>query len=808
MKKFRMAGLLLALLTLPLAASAGIGLRFERTGATAAGVTVRAVDADGRDLRGVSASLESSHAFKTSGAAVTPALLCPDVNGNASPTISLRLTLSGLPAGFSFTQMALDIHALNGAGAYQQNNDGKKRQFNVAVGCGSSAGALAAFGRLDDIDIADGVGEAGAVHRWWTLESATPAGGSTLVVDLTVTRGTQNEGCFFGLAGITLGGDGEITPGGDGDDDEFPRAGACYHIKWLGNASMLITEEADGTLVVSGADVTQRQYWQFEPTGRDHCYYIRSAATGRYIQSSNLTPSSASRVSTGAAPVEYYLALGASGATAGHYRLTSTDCADYDNTDASPRGLNKDGASQHVIVWHAGPSNTGSYWDLAETENTYELRPFSPSPRLGSPLYKYALVSASGRVLERAADGRLGWAEPGRAGEQAWYFVRGEGHDKGWLMADAASHEPLGGTRWHVLASASGEAYYLRPYDRRDEAGTALAVEGDSLVTFRLLRSDFALRAQIYDLPCGSQSDIYLLRATLEGEAALTPMVYPLPTASGGSLGAASAARPGSWHTLYTDCPARLRPGAGAEAAFTLSAGALPSGLQAWLYFDWDRDGLFEETLPLEPGRRMTARFAVPADAVPGSSRMRLRLTENGLEGADDEVVGQIVDFAIEVSRPGAGPRISVRPNDPARGRATLLGAEGDAVRTAVAEPLGDADFVCWKEGRRIVGLDARHDIECTRDVELTAVFSPNTDPNTGIAPTVAAGTIEITGDGRTLTVKAQAPVLSVSVYSPDGRLAARADGATVGVGALPRGCYVVRAVTAAERASIKVAVR
>ena len=95
-------------------ATQSIGLRFNRTGTTASSVSVSVVDANGTAISGASATMTSSHEFKGTGNAVTSSIICPNVNGNTSPTITLSFTISGVPAGFTFNKMELDIHALNG----------------------------------------------------------------------------------------------------------------------------------------------------------------------------------------------------------------------------------------------------------------------------------------------------------------------------------------------------------------------------------------------------------------------------------------------------------------------------------------------------------------------------------------------------------------------------------------------------------------------------------------------------------------------------------------------------------------------
>lgn len=823
MQKRLLFSFLLLLLTAGLCRAAGegkIGIKFERSGTNAAGVAVKVVDAEGHPIEGLTTSLASSHSLKGNGTAVTGGMICPDVNGSSSPTINLTVSISGLPAALSFDKMGLDIHALNGSGSYQQNADNKVRRFNVDVKCGENAGTLTDFATLSDIDIAAGVGTASAVHKYWAL---TAAGNKTaeksLVISITVTKGTENAGCFFGLTGITVGGTEDIveaTPPAP-SDGETPKADAFYHITWFSNASQYITETAAGSLVVAGQSVTERQYWQFVSTGKEHCYYIRNAATGHYIQSCNLPASSASKINTGSTPVEYYVVRNekSDASVKNYFRLTSTDCTNYDNTDNSPRGLNKDGASTAIIAYHAGNTNTGSYWMLSETENLYELRPFMPSAAVGKPEHKYALRGTDGRVLEMGDNGQLSWQPRNDSARQAWYFVGSSNNTEGYLVVNAHRHEALKaageetGTRWHVLTDEAAQgAYYLRPFARKDEAAATLTVAGDSLLEFSLLRSDFAREAQIYDLPCGVTGEHYLMRAAINGTGALVPLSYPLPVVTNGQLTTASASAPTTWHTIYTQSAATVV--AGESFDLTLTLNNVPSAdEQAWVYFDWNRDGIFETAQQLDMARKMTARINVPAEGFKtGRTRMRFRLTANGMTEAEDDVVGQTVDFILYLTdtMPETYP-VSVRPNDPARGKAELRPAE-EAGHVAEATPLGNAAFICWKEGNRIVSVDAVYDFVRDHCIDLVACFSPNTMTGTGIGQATGDGRnelVEISGRDRSVVVKADSKVTRVLVYTPAGELVASAAGNRVNVAGIVPGTYVVKVLTATKGATSKI---
>lgn len=207
MKNFTqcLIGLLLAVSPVVAANAENVDLTFNRTGATASSVTV-----DAAGLSGVTASLDAvSHDMKTSSANLTSDVLCPNINGNTSPTITMEFTINGLPADAVLSSIGLDIHAFNNAGEYQDHSDGKKRFYDVQVEIDGKV-----FGSLDEIDIAANVNPSGGRHKEWMI---TPAEGtgvtSPLSLKLTITRGSANEGCFFGLSQITLGVDASASIG-------------------------------------------------------------------------------------------------------------------------------------------------------------------------------------------------------------------------------------------------------------------------------------------------------------------------------------------------------------------------------------------------------------------------------------------------------------------------------------------------------------------------------------------------------------------------------------------------------------------
>lgn len=828
-RKFCLAGLMALTAVQPSLSADGVGLTFTRTGTDAADVVVNVVDSEGQSIAGATATVSSNQAFKATGNAATPEILCPNVNANTSPNIVLTFEVSGLPAEWKFNTVGLNIHALNGGGNYQENGDGVVRQWNVQVQQGKTAGALQSFANYSDIDIAAGVGTPGAVHKVWNATSeAVVTAGNTLVVQLTITKGTANSGCFFGLSGITLTNDGNTDPAPEPEPepepDPSPNPGEsnhqCYTIKWKNNTSSYIAEEADGSLVVKDYDVAQRIFWEFIPTGKDNCYYIRNTATGRYISSCNLTPSSASKIKTGTAPVEYY--VGATAATSGEIKgchwFSSTDCSGYDDEAAGPRALNKDGASSSIITWQAGTSRVGSYWTLTATEDLYEVRPFAASAALGTPQFKYAVVSAQHptQALQMAEDGTLSWQPKQDAEAQAWYFV-GEGNNAGgYLIANAKSHRTLSlpgeeATHWNVLtANTEDLAYYFRPHASAKQEGTALVVAGDSLVQFKALRSDFARRNQVYELPCGTLGNRFVARATIDGESVVRPMAYPLPKKSGTSVVASSATTPASWYTLYTSDKASLARGTAFDLMVQLNSAPI-TGQAVYVYADWNRDGVFETMEQLAIKTKMTATLQVPEEAVPGKTRLRVRLTSNGLTDAEDEVVGQILDFVVEVVESAPETfEVKVETNDPARGTATVSSEAGTT--TVAATALGNAAFVCWKEGNKLVSVKSEYAFQPTHSATLTAYFSPNTDETeVGISGAPVAENnllVEVVAGHKQIAVNTSAKVLRLLVFTAEGSLVAQSHTNVVDVAHLPVGAYIVKVVTDVADTAAKVMVK
>ncbi len=800
---------LFAMTVQPILAVSGIGLRFNRTGADASSVTITVVDENGATIEGATATVATSHSFKATSNAVTGAILCPNINANTNPNIELAFTINGVPAGFTFDKVGLDIHALNGGSNYQEPTDGVTRQWNVTTTVNN-----AEFGALNDIDIAANVGTSGNVHKIWEITGATVNTDGTVTVKLTITKGTTNGGCFIGLSEVKLSTDGEEpTPEPEPEPDPTPEpdtdGAKIYLISWKNTGANYVTEESDHRMTVQSRDNAKPQFWMFIPTENENCYYIKNTATGRYIGTCNLTPSSASKVYTTTTPVEYY--VGKTTATTGEiancWYMSSTDCTGYNSESAGPRALNKDGASEYVITWQAGTSRVGSYWKLIETEDLYEARPFDGSEAIGKIGASYNVEAINGKNLT-INEGAPALATPDAFDEnQEWYFV-GTGNSTGWQIASAAEPAIVIGivdgniatgkgldTKWTVhMSKENGGYFYFK------SNGTVLKVEGDSLFKFNRLRSAYARKLQIYNNPCGTVGNNYVKKFELRGEAALSNIIYE------------AQSKPGKWHVVYSNDRGEVAQGGKFNLSVTLSSNAA-SDLVVAAHFDWNGDGVFETEIPVTmSGTAGTAEVTVPDWATMEQTRMRLRVNSNGLDLAEDEVQGFIYDFHIKVVEPQEKRTVTVGVNSWERGSAELSQVAEDyaygTTLTATATAYGNGKFVCWKEEGVVVSTSAEYTFTVDHNVKLVAYFAPNTDESsypTGIKENVAE---EVTVTVTDNSIVATGDVRSLELFTVNAALIANAKGNAMDTAGIQEGLYIVRATTTGGYKNVKVYIK
>ena len=226
--------------------------------------------------------------------------------------------------------------------------------------------------------------------------------------------------------------------------------------------------------------------------------------------------------------------------------------------------------------------------------------------------------------------------------------------------------------------------------------------------------SDYARSVQMYSVPCGSRStSSYLKTATVEGGDILSELHY------------AANSAPSGHHVIYMDQKIDVRRGG--TLPLTVNVVNSKGNASTYAYADWDKDGVFEVKQEIT-GTSTT--FSVPATAELGQSRLRIRVTESGLDGAEDDVIGTCYDFLVNVVDSEADIEWSVDVNDKTRG--TVSAEEVGGSLKASVTPLGDAVFKGWKlmhsyfKGE-IIGTNTEIEVPLTQSIRLVAILSPNT---------------------------------------------------------------------------------
>ncbi len=202
MRKILLSFLLCTFAVATWAQTTAVKLSFTRNGQD---ISIAVNDQDGNPISGASATVAlsgSTSTWKSNGELATQTnIICPDVNANTTPTITMTFTINGL-SRLMANQLSLDIHAMNGGGAHQGNTaDEPARHWNIQAMANNNS-----FASYTDLEIARLCVTNGVTHKLHEAENETPCEitePTTLV--LTITKGTNNPGCFFGLAEIVLG---------------------------------------------------------------------------------------------------------------------------------------------------------------------------------------------------------------------------------------------------------------------------------------------------------------------------------------------------------------------------------------------------------------------------------------------------------------------------------------------------------------------------------------------------------------------------------------------------------------------------
>lgn len=253
-------------------------------------------------------------------------------------------------------------------------------------------------------------------------------------------------------------------------------------------------------------------------------------------------------------------------------------------------------------------------------------------------------------------------------------------------------------------------------------------------------RSDYSRQLGVYNLPCGSVGTAYLTALDVEGRAVADEVHYT------------AKSKPSAYYNLVRTDRLTLIPSE--EVTISYTAAKTDGNYKATAYFDWDADGIFEDAHELGTAATGKLSFTIPDTARCKSSRIRLRLTDNGLDEAEDAVHGYTYDLMANVQAVDAAQRqltvescdtlrgaVSVVIPDGAtdnisRGRHYIAAQYGDAL-TLTAQAKGNATFKGWAIDGIVVSTKATYALEATQSVTLTALFSPNTQSTTTIRPVV-----------------------------------------------------------------------
>lgn len=598
-----------------------------------------------------------------------------------------------------------------------------------------------------------------------------------------------------------------------------------YAVNRMNMDGAFMVENNAGQLYTTTFQNKERVFWKLIPTGKENCYYVQNATTGRYVQSTKQNASA--QIPMGSNPVEFQIGKdtksGSSTNGASFYYFCSTD---QSNIPSGALGLNLNGGKPeaNVVAWSAASGSQNSYWTVSETEYTYEpeIVPIVDSFDKIVSANKSSLVASDGKWVA-AENGTIVLAERGSENKFAWVFVGTSNKTEGLYLVNMAEPtkaltldaegnytfaEPENATRWYVSEKDINGVSRLVfvPFDQKDETDAPyLTVGGASDFALGNYRSTYSLMAQVYTLPCGMLDNGYLTALDITGEQVQKELNY------------AATAKPTEYYTLYTTEKATVSVGQKFKLSATVAQ--MDENVTMYVYFDWNRDGMFE-TMYTYNSADVAEEISVPEDAVVGKSRMRVRITNNALTDAEDDAVGSIYDFIVNIAEPQAKRTVTVAPNDPERGVTEIQIGEETAQSytcdygqelTVLATPNNKLEFIAWKDNRTVVSTEKEYNFTVTENADLVACFSPNSTLATDIQDANVDQNnfvYEIQQGDQNIQVITDAEVKMVYIFAIDGTQVRKAAGKNISVAGLSQGTYIVKVVTAVGDGSKKVSLK
>lgn len=182
-----------------------IAFSFSR-GSSLANTLVAVRNGAGNAVDGITAKMTAggAAAWLTKNKAASDSILCLNINTNATTAadpITFTLEIDGIDDAWVFNGVQFRSVALNSAGNWQGATE--TRHCNFICSYGIDNGNLTALAPLTDesIMVAGGV----VKNIDFELGGISPSSGK-LVLELQLYKGTDNNGCFYGLTGIVLKG--------------------------------------------------------------------------------------------------------------------------------------------------------------------------------------------------------------------------------------------------------------------------------------------------------------------------------------------------------------------------------------------------------------------------------------------------------------------------------------------------------------------------------------------------------------------------------------------------------------------------
>jgi hypothetical protein len=193
-------------------------------------------------------------------------------------------------------------------------------------------------------------------------------------------------------------------------------------------------------------------YWIFEATGNENCYYVKNAATGRYLQS--YENKSGTEIFMGNTPKEYYIKADASGDYAGKYRLAYTGNEPHDFSSGT-LGCNwKGNATDGILQCFASVSggNPRSAWVI--TQEDMPAEPFSIKKGKVYEIRNYKVADGDVFLKDRRTGTVL--VEKGETNAYGlWTFIP-TGNEDCWYMKNALTGNYVQSTKGNEVEVAMG----------------------------------------------------------------------------------------------------------------------------------------------------------------------------------------------------------------------------------------------------------------------------------------------------------------------------------------------------------------